>query len=487
MLIVQVLTYSFSLWLGLYLIGRNPANRRLLWSGLGLLAYTLALAGEILIDHAPSPDVATILARLARPLLFLPALFWLGAITCLLPETYPLRGLLSRFFQYGLLPAALPFYLLSAGANLVFDFSQGEALAGPAYLFFAGVVLLPLLVALFLAERAFVMTPAKRPYGLVMLATLFFALGAGLLLFPLGWLPRSWLLPAVSLDFLLLGFVVAWLDAFEEGETLLPDFFHSLNVAAFSGLTFGGLVSLTMAFGTGATLPMVALLLATLAAAIAGQVFLDPLQTLLDRLAFGAFPRLRQARADLRAAASALPRVNGSLNLDHFDSEQLDRLTRQALSQMGNLPRLAANPLTYFPLIDERLQQRHRADNTLERAAELKSLLTESIMQLKPRNKGEFGASEEWRFYNALYFPYVVGLKPYSQRAEYDNLDPVSQEALDWFRTYVPERTLYNWQTAAARLVAQDLEERLKQAGQEKDLALLESRDAPIKSVKPKV
>lgn len=90
----------------------------------------------------------------------------------------------------------------------------------------------------------------------------------------------------------------------------------------------------------------------------------------------------------------------------------------------------------------------------------MKQLLTESITRLKPPNKGDFGSSEEWRYYNALYFPYVAGLKPYSRRAEYNGLDPAEQEALDWFRTYVPERTLYNWQNAAARLVAQDLRER---------------------------
>jgi oxygen-independent coproporphyrinogen-3 oxidase len=38
--------------------------------------------------------------------------------------------------------------------------------------------------------------------------------------------------------------------------------------------------------------------------------------------------------------------------------------------------------------------------------------------------------------------------------------DPAARAALEWFRTAVPERTLYNWQTAAARLVARDLRER---------------------------
>ena len=74
--------------------------------------------------------------------------------------------------------------------------------------------------------------------------------------------------------------------------------------------------------------------------------------------------------------------------------------------------------------------------------------------------KGDFGLTEEWRFHNA---PYIAGLKPYSRRIDYaDNgLNEVEKEALEWFRTYVPERTLYNWQNSAAQLVAQDLRERM--------------------------
>jgi hypothetical protein len=40
-------------------------------------------------------------------------------------------------------------------------------------------------------------------------------------------------------------------------------------------------------------------------------------------------------------------------------------------------------------------------------------------------------------------------------------IDPIEAEALDWFRTYVPERTLYNWQKNAARLVAHYLREQV--------------------------
>ncbi len=57
----------------------------------------------------------------------------------------------------------------------------------------------------------------------------------------------------------------------------------------------------------------------------------------------------------------------------------------------------------------------------------------------------------------------AFGLKPYSRRTDYarNGLDSIEKAALDWFRTYVPERTLYNWQNASAKLVAQDLREQV--------------------------
>jgi hypothetical protein len=152
--------------------------------------------------------------------------------------------------------------------------------------------------------------------------------------------------------------------------------------------------------------------------------------------------------------------MNEALELDGLDDAEFIRLTRRALSHLGSLDRLAASPLTRLPLIEQRLSQRGETDNTLERAAELKAVLTESIARLKPRGKGDFGASDEWRYYNALYFPYVVGLKPYSRNGALDDLDAAARAALDWFQATVPERTLHNWQNAAAKLIAHDLRER---------------------------
>ena len=301
-----------------------------------------------------------------------------------------------------------------------------------------------------------------RTVGLALAGAIFFGLGFSTFLFSVDWLPRVWLLLGIGVDLLLLGTAVAFFDAFDEGETLLPHFLRALDYAFLTALIFGGQVALVMVFSTGVTFPMLLLLLTTISAAIIVQVFANAAQTVADQIAFSPFPRIRQQRSDLRAAADAVQRIDDALDLITLDDAEFARLTRRALSHMGNLPRLAASPLTRLPLIDARLQTKDMVPDTLARAAELKSVLTESIARLKPAEQGDFGSSDAWRYYNALYFPYVVGLKPYSRRNHHDDGDTAVQQASDWFRAEVPQRTLYNWQTAAAQLIAQELREQLR-------------------------
>ena len=317
-------------------------------------------------------------------------------------------------------------------------------------------------ITLFYVWQARRAAQPKGTFNLIALATLFFALGLGLLSLPFNWIPREWLLPSIGLDFAMLGFAIAALDAFDEGEAFAPDMARSFNATALSVFVFGGLVLL---FGVGPGLTGLAFLLAIITAAIVTQVFSDAIQNLVDRLSFARRPTLYRARADLRAATRAVPRINDALDLHSLGDDEFARLTRRAISHMGDLSRLAASPLTRLSIVEARLTARRLRADSLERANELRALLTESILRLKPRGKGEFGTADEWRHYNALYFPYVVGLKPYSLRAEPNGFDDASRAALDWFRTSVPERTLYNWQNAAAKLVAHDLREKTTTTG----------------------
>jgi hypothetical protein len=246
----------------------------------------------------------------------------------------------------------------------------------------------------------------------------------------------------------------------DRGEAWLPEFFRSLDYSVFYTLLFSGLVVFAIVWGTGMNFSMLCLLLAMVALSIVLQVFSHSLRTLLDNIAFVTFPKLREESAQLRMVDHVTSRVDETAIPHNLDDDHLFQFTRRALSSFGDLQRLASNPLTQIDLIDRRLNKRGGTVEVIERAIELKAILTESIEQLKPRQGEYFGTTDEWRYYNALYFPYIVGMKPYNRRYSEELLDDTSREALDWFRTYVPERTLYNWQNAGARLVALRLKEK---------------------------
>src|SRR5215213_4738358 len=458
LLTINLLTFSFALWLGLYLLARNPAKALLRYAGLGILAYALSLVAEILSESAPSIGITAILLLMQQFLVLLPAVFWAGALLQLLPETAPSRPRLIYWWGRGLLPAALLGYFLAAGIMIALDQRSG---AGAVYSVLALLAFAPLLLGLGLVLRYRRTIQPQPTLGLLLAATLFFTLGLALLIVPFDLLPRSWALLGVGLDLVLLDIAIAGFDAFDEGETLLADITRSFIAALLAALLFGIQVVLAMLV-SGATFAMLVLLLATVAAAITLTIFADPLQSALDQLVFARSPGLRRARDDARAAASALPRLDALIDLASMDAAEFARLTRRALSHYGDLPRLATNPLTRLPQIERRLAQRGTPNDILAPASELKALLAESVARLKPRSQVDFGTSDEWRHYNALYFPYIAGLKPYSRRAAHDRLEPPFQLALEWFQANVPERTLYNWQTAAAKLVAQDLREGMR-------------------------
>jgi len=314
----------------------------------------------------------------------------------------------------------------------------------------------PAIFTLILLQDLLTLLRPRQATGILLAATLFFTLGEGFLVLPLNWLPTDWVIFGIGLDIFLLGLAIAWFDAFNEGETLLYDLLRSFTITTVIILIFAGQVGFVIAIQTGLTPGMRILLISTITTAILLSVFADPLQSLVDQFVFRNTPALQNTRARLRAESALLPRINPSLELGNLAEDKRAHLTRRALSNYGNLPKLASSPLTKLPLIEERLKARKVSDNTLERANELKGLLTESISRLKPTSQKGFDSSDEWRYYNALYFPYVAGLRPYNRRQERE-LAPEEQEALNWMQAFVPERTLYNWQNAGAKLVANDL------------------------------
>jgi len=434
MLLVYLIPFSFSIWLGFFLLARGP-HPRLRFAALGLLFYSAALStGD---------------ANFAHILRLLPPILWVGAILNLEQRVADKHPILFRLWKWALLPVTMilgGFFLLNPDASRTPPFIWISLLLG----------LTPLFWTLFLIQDFIALLRPKQATGALITATLFFALGEGFLFLPLDERVQQYVLPAIGFDILLLGFCMAWFDAFDEGEAFLPDMLRSFFLTFIVVLIFAGQIGFVIVIQTGLTEGMRILLTTTILASVLISVFGNALQSKLDGFAFARAPSVREAKMRLQTESAILSRKDAGVNLKDMSEEERSRLTRRALSHFGDLTRLASNPLTQLPVVEKRLRARNASDSTLERAAELKSLLTESIAKLKPQGEKLFDKTDEWRFYNSVYFPYVAGLRPSSRNQEKD-LQAHEKDALSWFQAFVPERTLHNWQNTAAKLIANDL------------------------------
>ncbi|MDT5014524.1 MAG: hypothetical protein QOD39_684 [Mycobacterium sp.] len=438
---LSALVFSLSWWLGLYLLARDPRKPVLVLAAIGLTSFATVVA----LDAVRIQSGSHLLSSLEIYLVAVPGIAWFAV---LLELSRPHDTWRSRASEL----------VAVAGVAAVAFF--GAALAGTVdgplrlghWVLFAAISLSSLGAML----RAVFGPWQPRPVvGYIVVATLFFALGNAILVIPLGLVP-SWLaLAGTGCDVVLLGVAVAMWDAFDEGQALRADMLRSFVATGVVVVLFGGQALIGLAV-TGPQTALTVLLFTSLGIAVTINVLADPLAGVLDRLAFSRSPALRADRAALRRTEAALP-LRSTNPLGDIDEDTFARLTRRALGHYGDLSKLVANPLTALPVIDERLAARDAPDQPLERANELKALLADRIARLKPRDGGEFGTTEQWRYYNSLYFPYVVGVRAYAQNATAAGLDPVARQAWQWFVTEVPQRSLHNWQNAAARLIAADL------------------------------
>jgi len=417
---LAVPAFALTCWLACYLISRDP-RRRVLWrTAVTLLAYAVAVAAWTV---APGDTVAQIL-------LCVPALAWTGVAIGLLPEEMPERMQIDRGW-----------IVLSAIFLAV-------VIALPA----AGrlVSLAPLLGGLVVLWRfRDKVRPRSMPLAVTVAAVLY-ALGLVALLLPVDLGAPALVLAAMAVDVMILGYLVAAADAMDAGERLLPDLRRSAVSGLAGALVAGGLATLTMLAAPDNRLVIV-LQFALVAAVMAYSGLVGSTQRFLDRIAFPHDDRLRQERAALLLLAEAMPRRRERHTLIALTQDEFRRLVVRALDDYGDLGRLLRSPLVDLPTVDRRLTGRN-AEKPLARAMELRAVLQESVARLKP--DGLFGTSEDWRHYNALYYCCVLGLRPYERRPDTDGLDRDARRALDWFRRYVPRRSMRQWQREGADLVA---------------------------------
>lgn len=449
MIVLSALVFTLSWWLGMYLLARDPRKPVLVLAAVGLCGFAAVVAADA-VRAVWQPEL---LGRVEIYLAVLPGVAWFAVLLELARPGDCWTGRARDSLLVG-----------AVGVVALIGATWAGSVGGPPQ---AGHWLL--FVVISVSTLAAMVKALLRPAqpgsvrGVAAVATLFFALANAILVIPMGVVPSGLALASTGVDVLLLGLAVALWDAFDEGQALRLDMLRSFLAAVAMAALLGGQVLIGLAFTRRepvAQIALTVLLFTTIAVSIEVQVFVDRLAGLWDRLAFWRSPALRADRAALRGTEAALA-LRSSGPLADLDEETFVRLTRRALGHYGDLSKLVASPLTALPVIDERLAARGAPDTPLERANELKALLADRIAALKPRDGGEFGTTEEWRHYNALYFPYVVGVRAYAQNATATGLDPVARQAWQWLVTEVPQRSLHNWQNAGARVIAADLRGRM--------------------------
>jgi len=186
-LITNLFSFGFTLWLGGYLVARNSQKMTVRLTGWGVIFYAIALALEIIWGQQPNI------------LLLLPALFWIGAALYLVPEDTSWRPSVVRAWTL----TAIPVFILSL-----------------LNVWFSLIAVLALFACLVLISIVKPRRQIKNTFMLLIVIGLFFSLSTGLLVLPLHWIPRSWMIPALGLDLFLLGIAITFWDAFDEGEAI---------------------------------------------------------------------------------------------------------------------------------------------------------------------------------------------------------------------------------------------------------------------------
>ena len=172
----------------------------------------------------------------------------------------------------------------------------------------------------------------------------------------------------LGFDLIFLGITITAWDAFDEGESMRAHFVRSFISALYDS---GALALLSSLFSDNSTLILILITFRILT-----QIFSSSIQSLLDKLTLP--PRTIKELETLRQTADVLPRrASRGLEAGEIDEEEFTRLTRRALSNPGDLPKLATSPLVHLPIIE--------GTNPLDRAHALRAMLVQSIQKLNPK------------------------------------------------------------------------------------------------------
>ncbi|MBI5931981.1 MAG: hypothetical protein HY862_21920 [Chloroflexi bacterium] len=455
--ILQLSAYFISLTLAGYLLSRGRFHPLSIAAAGVLMSYALIQA-DLFLGHEFGKQVEWLsrLLWLAYPL---PVAMWARIAILLKPGD---QLALDRAWWTLLMPIAVVLILGGWVGNELMNFQTHDP--GPLFWTYGVYNVGVTATTAWLLRQNFRATAkqdrAYRAFAVLRLAGLAYLSGM-LCLLP-GWFSPAFVFAIVVLDVMTLGIAAILYDAIAEGQAVRRDLSFTMLKVVLALIVIVTPWSIAMLSANTWTPALALALFGTLAVISLGIPLAGQIEQLLDRLLFKPNSGDAQAREALRTLMlNEVRRPETSPAIASLDQVDFVRLTRRALSHMQNLPRLAASPLTDMQIVAQRL---HNEANSIHRAHELRQVLTECIETLRPPSTEKFGTSDEWRFFNALYYPYVIGVSPYKNHYGSEEVDSSTATMLKWFQINVPPRTLYNWQNRGAEMIAELLLERENQA-----------------------
>jgi hypothetical protein len=308
--IVDFFFLSFSLWLGVFIVTRNPRSQVSWLAGAALWSLSGSFLNHLITLYSPTLDKGVTWwwgwsIAIAVP-------FWYHLSVSLLPKE---RAIKRQWLNSLIYILALNLIAMEAYTPLIFTGKAPHVVAeggaeqtGPLYpLFAAFLIFVPLLVLgnLCLGFRDAKSAPGRQRFKVLIWASLFALFGAlygGL---------TTWLAPempsvvsdlCLGISVLLLGYGVARWNALIEGHSVRLDFLYtSIAFGCVVGVYLVAAWLSNLLFGV----PLIAFLLIIVLAIITHALY-DWARSYLDRRIFGGL-RYRELRQNLREFSRTIP------------------------------------------------------------------------------------------------------------------------------------------------------------------------------------
>ena len=498
--LAQIVGFGMFFWLGLYLLVRAACWTALIVvAALGLFAQSLYFATSALTYTAPNLLALAQLERWFWWTAVLPVAIWFHFSTLIAtPIASQRRRQVFSPLVVLVYAIAAVICVLGSATDLFLNYTNPVGQAGaylyigpgpfyPVQIAYLGVVAAGAFANLLRALRSTSAHESSRPLTqqlrLLVVGAVLFLIGALWIVTCYSWLIMAYVLPGYLFLFAgiaVLGYGIANYGLLLEGHDIRRDFFYTLTGIGLINVIYVGLLS-------GVGLPPVSGLLILVGLATLTHTTFDRWRNGLDRLFFTEAEQT--ARAEARDYATLLgtapvspPRQSSvepeapQLTTPRTDLDDLPVASgdlggkafkdavRKAITSLKSPPQLAKSSLLTLPLVVQHVRQAGLPDNRLNRAAALREILIALIEGLRPSDDTAGPASDAWRFYNVLYYPYIHAVSrkgalsearrmAEARRRQGQREPDALEQVLAWLAD-VDEDTFYKWQRRASDTIA---------------------------------